>query len=152
MKMPKAKKEYDCHFLCGYPISKGQEYTGWMEAEEEDDFIASKTYAFRIHDECYELFLALDGDPYEVSEDDLYENFAEWFYGTQEEYEALLNKYQNDKESRYYDYSWVIRAIDDGVRPKFEVTTWRNQERVDRMNAAFDKWMAWRKTLEVPST
>lgn len=142
--MTKARKEYGCQMTCGLNIEKGDVYQSWMEAEPEEDFIGSKTVAMRVHDECYDLFVALGGDPWETSPDSMMEFIEELLYKTQEEGNELRLKYSENPE-KYYDLSWVVNAIDSGERPKFETFYHATEESTKLKNEAWDKWMAWRK-------
>lgn len=137
--MIKARKDHFCMFCKGW-IKKGEHYSAWMEADEVEDFIGSKTVAFRVHHECFDLYNALGGD-FETNDDVMYEFLGEILYKS-EEYEKLLRKkYRKHAKESYED--WIMYAIDDGIEPDFS-RYWKNEE-LDKVKSSWAEWLKWRK-------
>jgi hypothetical protein len=136
--MTKARKIYPCYFNCGFMINPGDEYEAWAEDDESGDFIASKTIAFRIHIECYRLYVAFGGD-YETNEDHMMEFLTEMLF----KYDIDVQKYRETYTlpgENYGDLDWVLRAVDGGLRPK---------DMTDKEKEAWNRWMAWRNSRKV---
>ena len=137
--MTKARKIYPCYFNCDFMINPGDEYEAWAEDDESGDFLASKTIAFRIHKECYRLFVAFGGDPFETNEEDMMEFLEFMLFKYDTDTAKYLEKYSLPGET-YGSGDWVLRAVDDGLAPK---------DMTDKEKEAWKDWMSWRNSRKV---
>jgi hypothetical protein len=120
-------KIYDCDFNCGFTIDIGDEY---REGYDEDDM---QTTVIRIHDQCYRLFIAFGGDPFEENEDEISEFLKNILFKTDQEAQMFRESYIKPEDDKYY--IWILRVIEDGVTP-FNMNT--------KTTKAWDDWCNWR--------